>query len=163
MLSFDIGIEARASKDQIRSVVKDWFPSLCVHDSDELMRLKEGPFRDITINVMDHDCEFRTKVEFYAFPGAADDTTFYPVVREVARMFSEKFGCRSICEAIGYGDPEGYPGTSIVWDGGRAFLADNYGTDYGDGEGGAVRIVRPISVDAEQDRSVLMEVVCGGV
>lgn len=161
MLTFGIGIEARASKKQILSVVKGWFPTISVDEFDELMA--EGrPWTDIVIYVMDHDSEFRTKVDFFTFPGPDDATTFYPAVREVARLFSEHFGCRSICEAIGYGAPEGDPGTAIVWDGGRAFLADDYGTDYGDGEGGSVRIVQPISVDSEKDRSALMEAVRSG-
>lgn len=157
MLTFEIGIEAKASREQILSVVKGWFPTLSVGESEEL--IAGGPRTDIVIEVIDHSSEFRTKVDFFTFPGPDDAATFYPVVREVARMFSERFGCRSTCEAIGYGDPEDYPGTAIVWDAGRAFLADDYGTDYGDGEGGPVRIVRPISVDSEKDRSVLMEAV----
>ena len=158
MITFEIGLESSIPKETILSVLRDWFPALSLGESDEL--IAEGrPWTEIVIHVMDHPSEFRTKIVFYVFPGSEDDPVFYSIVREVARRFSEHFGCRSICEAVGWGDPEGYPGTAIVWDAGRAFLADDYGTDYGDGEGGPVRIRKPIHVDSGRDRSVLTRAV----
>lgn len=161
MIAFDVGIEAKVSNEVILSVLRGWFPTLSVTDADELIS-RDRPWTDIVISAMDHESDFQTKVDFYQFPGPDDESVFYSVAREIARMLSDHFECRSICEAKEHGHEPDYPGTSIVWDEGSAFLADDYGTDYGDGEGGPVRIEKPISIDSEKDSLVLKKVVRDG-
>ena len=67
-------------------------------------------------------------------------------LRELARCLSEKLQARTICDGSPFGDSAA-PYWSIVWESGQAFLADDCGTAFGDGEGGPVRIVRPLPSD----------------
>lgn len=84
------------------------------------------------------ECEFPCKIEFWKFP--AKDAK---IRVEVARLLAEHFNCRSVTDGSGFGDDDS-PYWSVVWEGDRAYLADDSNSSYADGEGGDVRIVRPI-------------------
>ncbi len=61
----------------------------------------------------------------------------------VARALSNHFDARSICDGTRYGDSRA-PYWSLIWDQGVAYLADDCDSLFADGEGGAVRVVRPL-------------------
>lgn len=156
----EIGLEVRVSNERVRRLLGQWFPSFSVGEVNELVAADQ-PWPPIVFEVVPLDSEYRSKISLCNFPGPEGPENadlFYPAVRELARRLAEHFDCRTICEAIGFGDPEGYPGTALVWEGGKPFLADDYGTDFGDGEGGPVRIRRPLELDSEKDAAALAAV-----
>ena len=87
--------------------------------------------------------EFPTLLD--VFPDPLEPRAVYREQLQLARFLSERLLCRTICDGSEHGDSAA-PYWSIVWDGGIAWLADDCGSEYADGEGGPVRLVRRLEI-----------------
>jgi hypothetical protein len=98
---------------------------------------------DIVFELYGNESEFPQIVEFNRFPG--EHPSAVPIGIELARLFAERFSCRTLSDGTGFGDDDS-PYWLVVWDKGVPHLADDCGTLFADGEGGPVKVLRPIEV-----------------
>lgn len=142
-----VGLAYRVTLDDVRAVLESWFPRCRVGELDLLIDAPpETEWPPIIIGMRANESEFPTLVDFTLFPGPEDEAVVMPVMIELARRFSAAYGCRTICDGSGYGDSPS-PYWSIIWDAGKAYLADDANTTFADGEGGEVAIVRELRLD----------------
>ena len=151
-----VGLSLPKSPADILKALKTCFSPLEIGFFNTLVE-EELPWPPIVIDVVPNESEFPVVVEFYQFPGAQDEQQMMPVMIELAGRFSDAFQCRTICDGSGYGDDDS-PYWSIIWDHGVAYLADDGGSLFGDGEGGPVRIVRELDLDREPYKDILHSV-----
>jgi hypothetical protein len=139
-----VGLASRATLDAVRAALESWFPDCRVGEFDALIEAPPGtPWPPIVVGLHENASEFPILIDLTVFPGPQDEAVVLPVMIELARRFAAAFGCRTICDGSGHGDDRS-PYWSIVWDGDRAYLADDAGTAFADGEGGEVAIVREL-------------------
>ena len=111
---------------------------------DNAMASDRAPWPPIVFSVEGTEVnDFPSFVSFDCFPGPESDSVEAGAV--LARRLADAFGCRAVCDGSGWGDDES-PYWSIIWDGGRAFLADDSNSDFADSEGGPIQIVREIAL-----------------
>lgn len=91
--------------------------------------LPEGEWPDILGVIQSNDSEFPVLIDFYKLE--ADEEKAQTLCLKMAKFLSVEMGCRTICDGSGYGDDES-PYWSIIWDGGRSYLADDCETTFGD-------------------------------
>ena len=139
-----VGLSDVVTEGTVRKLLARWFPEVETMTQDEAMASDRTPWPPIVFSVEGTEVsDFPSYVSFDCFPGPESDSVEAGAV--LAQRFAEAFGCRAICDGSGWGDDES-PYWSIIWDGGRAHLADDSNSDFADGEGGPVRTVREIAL-----------------
>lgn len=139
-----VGLSGVVTEHAVGELLARWFPAVEIMTQDEAMASDRAPWPPIVFSVEDTDVsDFPSYIGFDCFPGPESDSVEAGAV--LARRLSEAFGCRAICDGSGWGDDES-PYWSIIWDTGRAHLADDSNSDFADGEGGPVRTVREIAL-----------------
>lgn len=150
-----IGLSKIFKLDEIKSRFSDWFPSFKIIDSDGVLEASMIKNKTIAFHIDKNESEFPCVIQIDWFPGKQDEKLIMPVMIELARKFSITLKCNTICDGSGYGDDEAYPGDTIVWKEKRSYLADDYCTMFGDGEGEPVRIEKEIEIDTKQNKQIL--------
>jgi len=153
MIGLWVALSLRKTVAEIRAVLEKWFPDLVIADwdlssTDRVEEALKNPLidiADILFQVEYNKSEFPTAIHIDRFPGSQDEAVIMPTMIELARMFANLFACRTIRDGSDYGDDEA-PYWDIIWDKGKSFLADDCDTEFGDQTGGAVKIVREISL-----------------
>lgn len=148
-----VALSLRRSVAEIRAVLEEWFPALAIEDWDlssadragEALKTPAIDSAGILFQVEYNRSEFPTAIQFDRFPGPQDEAVVQATMIELARMFATMFACRTITDGSGYGEDD-LPYWDIIWDSGRSFLADDCDSEFGDQTGGAVKIVREISL-----------------
>jgi hypothetical protein len=138
-----VALATPVTTDSVRRTLSRWFPPVpsCT-EAEALAMSAEWPPIVFSVTATSAP-DFPVLVSFLAFPG--DPTFAESVSCALGHRFSEEFGCRVLCEA-----PElnfdGSPYWVLLWDGAASFLAVDSNTALADGDGGEVRVVRPLAV-----------------
>lgn len=148
-----IALSVRKTAAEISSLMALWFPNLLIsswdlsstEQADKSLKDPKTEHADILFQIYYNKSEFPTGIHLDKYPGPQDEAVIMPVMIELARRFARAYNCRSICDGSGYGDTPS-PYWDIIWDNGKSFLADDCDTEFGDQSGGAVRIIREISL-----------------
>lgn len=145
----DIGLSVQVSVSTLQRVLSCRLPTsaVCVcPDDDEAFLRASG---DVLVRVVESGSEFPIGLDISV--SLAGDSAFFVWARGLARVLSIDLSCKAICDGTGLGDDQS-PYWSVIWDRGEAYLGDDAGTAYADGDGGAVQVVRRLaecpSVDA---------------
>lgn len=139
-----VGLSDVVTEQKVREILTRWFPAVEIMTRDAAMESDRSPWPPIVFSVEDTGVgDFPSYVSFDCFPGPETDSLEAGAV--LARRLAEAFACRAICDGSGWGDDES-PYWSIIWDKGRAHLADDSNTDFADGEGGPVKTLRELDL-----------------
>ena len=139
-----VGLSVTATEAPVRDLLARWFPAVEIMTRDDAVASDRVPWPPIVFSVEDTGVgDLPSYVSFDCFPGPETDSVEAGAV--LARRFAAALACRAICDGSGWGDDDS-PYWSIIWDGGRAHLADDSNSDFADGEGGPVRTVREITL-----------------
>jgi hypothetical protein len=111
---------------------------------------------DVAMTIVDNPSEFPCGL--CVGVNLTDASRVEDWLRELARLLSIEFECRVVCDGSPFGDDQS-PYWVIVWDAGEPYLGDDVHSLLGDGEGGSVRIVRPLGGTIRQAGPVLNELV----
>lgn len=136
----DIALSLDVSIDDLRAYLTALLPGVALDvrtlDSPDAWRKC-----DVAVTIVPNDSEFAVGLDVGV--AMTDESRIEEWLRELARQLSIEFSCRVVCDGTGLGD-DNSPYWSIVWDSGAAYLADDCRTTLADGEGGPVRLVRPL-------------------
>jgi hypothetical protein len=139
-----IGLSRDCRADEVSRLLSAWFPAAANLTRDEALdRPTPWPPIVFTLRRSPEASDFPSLVDFDAFPG--DDDKAVAIGLALARRFSDALNCRAVSDGSGLGD-DSSPYWSVVWDDGRAYLADDAGAALADGEGGALRIIRELTL-----------------
>lgn len=144
----DIGLGSDVSVDALRTAFARMFPG-CRIDVVENLQDATDAAREILVLRHVNSSEFPTGISVFASLQPGSD--FEAWLRELARTLSETLTTRTIMDGSPYGDTAA-PYWSLLWDSGLPYLADDADSAFADGEGGPVRVVRPLSPDLFRDR-----------
>lgn len=152
----DIALSRQVDEAAVSEVLTSVFPSCAVH----VTTFEEYDLRkaDVFVFIIRNDSEFPLGLSVSACLHAGCD--FGEWLRELARVLSERFCAKAICDGTPYGD-DGSPYWSLIWDDGLAYLADDINTLYSDGEGGPVRVVRKLDAVRSHHVPLSLWVLCG--
>ena len=146
-----IALSKTVTQSEVASELRRQFPSVTLMARDEAMAI-EGSWPPIVFSVDSTlATDFPVVVAFDCFPG--NDNEAVAVANALARNFAATYQCRSLTDGSGYGDDQS-PYWCILWEGAQAYLADDCNTAFADGEGGNVKIVRPILIVVQDLDSV---------
>ena len=139
-----VGIGKRCDHREVQAALAAYFPSgsVCVYPSIAVFG-EYGPEGSINGILTSNPSEFPILLD--VFPDPLKPRAVYREQLRLARFLSKRLSCRTICDGSEHGDSAA-PYWSIVWDDGVAWLADDCGSMYGDGEGGPVRLVRRLEI-----------------
>lgn len=140
-----VGFSRLVTADDLVPLFRHWFPTCSVEvfdpaaeeyqPADILLLLEHGPAED-----------FPVRLDLVEFPGPQEAAV--EVSHVLARRLAAALDCRTIADGTGYGDDPS-PYWSIIWEPtGAAYLADDSGSAFGDGDGGPVRVVRALELPA---------------
>jgi hypothetical protein len=139
----DLAIGRTAAPEELGDALRALLPGVRVHvtgNSD----LSGVPHFDLLVRAMPTTAQdFPTGMDVSVAMSPGHDLGDW--LCDLAAELSVSLCTRVICDGSRYGD-DSSPYWSLVWDMGRALLADDSQTDIGDGEGGAVRIVRALDL-----------------
>ncbi len=144
------------SIEVVARLLSEWFPEIGNAPRAEVLKMDAAwPPVVFALDFHDTATDFPTLITFDCFPGPDEDAVAVGVV--LARRFATALGCRSLSDGTGFGE---YPAPywDVIWMDGASFLADDCNTAFADGEGGAVRVVRPLqtpSWDLARDGKLL--------
>jgi hypothetical protein len=138
-----IALSTRVSEAQVGEHLQRWFPRVEIMPYAAALAADRKPWPPIVFSVDERPSveDFPTTVHFDCFPGP--DSAAVGVGIALARRFSDALRCRALCDGTGLGDDPG-PTWGVIWERGKAVLADDGGSAFGDGEGGPVRAVRDL-------------------
>ncbi|MBC7543591.1 MAG: hypothetical protein H7338_12760 [Candidatus Sericytochromatia bacterium] len=141
-----VGLSKTVDESALKAWLQQSFPTVPLMTQDDAHLLGKVPWPPIVFSVVHWPVpDFPTYVGFACFPGV--EAHAFEVGTVLAQRLSADFDCRAICDGNGFGDDPSTDWT-IIWEDGRSFLADDSDTDFGDGAGGPVRVVREIAVPA---------------
>lgn len=146
----DIALSKDVSVCGIRACLTVLLPGVAL-DVRTLDSPEQWRSSDVDATLMPNDSEFPCGLGIGV--RITDGSRTGEWLRELARQLSIHFSCRVVCDGTGFGDDDS-PYWAIVWDCGAAFLANDCGTTYADGEGGPVKLVRPLPGMANPDQPV---------
>jgi hypothetical protein len=138
-----VGLSVEIDAGEIKRCLATWFPTVEVMTMDDAIASNANPWPPIVFTAIANASEFPTLVTFDAFPG--DSGMEVAIGLALARLFSESLRCRAVSDGSGLGG-DSLPYWSIIQDGDRAFLVDDCGSTFVDGEGGPLRVVRELSL-----------------
>ena len=139
-----VGIGKRCDHCEVQAALVAFFPEgpVCVYASIEAFA-EYGPEGSINGILAGNPSEFPTLLD--VLPDPPEPRAIYREQLRLACFLSERLSCRTICDGSEHGDSSA-PYWSIVWVGGVAWLADDCGSVFADGEGGPVRLVRRLEI-----------------
>jgi|WetSurMetagenome_2_1015567.scaffolds.fasta_scaffold43660_1 hypothetical protein len=147
MLTIDVAIEKSFEEHELRSALAGLFAGRRVLAYREAIA-NPTPWEEVADVVFDVGRprgEFRTLLTLYLFRFTqADSQRLAPAL---TGALARTLGCRTYCDGTGYGpDSTPYWGLIFMPDG-ACWLADDSNTDFGDGAGGPVRLVRQLHIE----------------
>ena len=149
MQGFYTVIGRQLTESEVVQLLQALFPAARIVTLDTLIAgdalpagMRWQDIADMVYSVHRPTGEFPTLIDFCLFPGA--DSDYSTIAISVARCVSDHLGCPTLCDGTGIGDTAA-PYWSVLCTQGQWFLADDADTDFADGSGGPVRIVREIS------------------
>src|SRR5687768_8691790 len=147
----NIGIDFKVERNAIREILSDVFSGVKIHyfDMYDTWEIEDEELLDdssICFSLTKSESEFPIKL---ILTRTSEEHT---EEREqfLAKTISDRLACKTIANYSYPGHPENYPSDSIIFEKGRAYLADDSKTIWGDGEGGPVQIVKEIEFHVPQ-------------
>lgn len=136
-----VALSSKVTEEQVAAFLAECFPDVdSMAEEAAMQHSEEWPpvvFSLDEIAAPDFPCY----LSFACFPGPEQDGV--AVGAALAQRLSDALACRTLCDGSGWGDDES-PYWSILWEDARPYLADDAGTDFADGGGGPVRVVREL-------------------
>ena len=131
-MSIWLGLSISCEHNVIQSVLERCYVDCEVGVS---MDYPDESWPTILAIVSSNPSEFPTTLDLVTVPFDHEESL------RIAQFFSRELRCRTICDGSEAGDDDS-PYWSIIVGGDQLYLADDMKTDFGDGEGKYVRIIR---------------------
>lgn len=145
-MGFYVGFDRDNSSDTFRLFWQNWLPDHQILELDQALDC-EQPWPTLVFERVENTSEFPVCFDIVHLDGLQDEIQTQKMAVETARRMSQAWHCKSICEGTMFGEKVGFPGYALVWSENQPILADDYGTDFGDGEGGPVRKIKDLHLD----------------
>lgn len=140
-----IGIDRKIEREIIKSLISDIFKNLRIHyfDQETSWEIEDEDKLDensICFSLIKNESEFPIKIEITRTPDENNEER----EQYLAKIISDRLKCKTITNYQEPDKPKDIPSDSIIFDNGRAYLANDYNTIWADGVGGKVEILKEI-------------------
>ncbi|MGB0678040.1 MAG: hypothetical protein ACPGUV_00080 [Polyangiales bacterium] len=147
MFGIWVGLSRSVTEAAVSELLGRWFPAVVhlTHAAALASTAASWPAIVFSVEMRPEVPDFPARVHFDCFPGPEAHAIAVGIA--LAQKFAAALGCDSVTDGSGYGD-DASPYWSIVWHGGRAYLADDSDSAFADNTSRPLRRVRPLDITA---------------